>query len=141
MHLSKAAKEFASNPNNEEAKEVLAFAIEQTRLVSEQSINGIVRKKMAEQLGLSAKKAVIATTDCINESKKAIYQFPEESRELKKSIKHVSDAVSKLDKSADYFFQNPSSEAGYPRLIESSENFLVPSNRYYREIFYFYFSS
>ena len=86
-------------------------------------------KKMAEQLGISAKKAVIATTECINESKRAIDQFPEESREIKKSIKNVSDAVSKLDKSADYFFQNPSSEAGYPRLLETADHFLIPSNR------------
>eukprot|EP00092_Neocalanus_flemingeri_P085334 GFUD01107374.1.p1 GENE.GFUD01107374.1~~GFUD01107374.1.p1 ORF type:complete len:1009 (+),score=319.61 GFUD01107374.1:263-3028(+) len=84
---------------------------------------------MADQLGLSAKKAVIATTECINESKKALGQFPGGHREMEDSLTSISDAVSKLDKSADYFFQNPSSEAGYPHLLESADQFLGPSNR------------
>ena len=129
VDLSKAAKDVALNPNDEEANEVLTFAIEQARLLSEQSINNIVRQKMADQLGLSAKKAVIATTDCIKESRKALGQFPDGHRETNDSLNSVSDAVSKLDKSADYFFQNPSSEAGYPRLLESAGQFLGPSNR------------
>ena len=130
VDLSKAAKEFASNPDDEETKEILAFSVEQTRLLSEQAINGIIMRQMAHQLGISAKKAVLATTECINESKKATDRFPEESREMKTSIKNVSDAVSKLDKSTDYFFQNPTSEAAYPRLLETAEQFLAPSNRY-----------
>ena len=45
VDLSKAAKDVALNPNDEEANEVLTFAIEQARLLSEQSINNIVRQK------------------------------------------------------------------------------------------------
>ena len=129
VDLSKAAKDFAANPEDSEAREVLAFAVEQTRLLSEQSINAIVRQRMADQLGILAKKAVIATNDCIDVSKMAIEQSPDESREIMMTIRSVSDAATKLDKSADYFFQNPSSEAGYPRLKESSEFFLGPSKR------------
>ena len=130
VDLSKAAKEFASDPDNEETKEVLAFSVEQTRLLSEQAINGVITRQMARQLGISAKKAAVATTECINESKIAIDQLPEESIEMKMSMKNVSDAVSKLDKSTDYFFQNSVSETAYPRLLETVEQFLGPSNRY-----------
>merc|ERR1719450_1943900 len=84
---------------------------------------------MAHQLGISAKKAALATTECINESRKAVDLLPEESKEMKMSIKNVSDAVSKLESSTDYFFQNPTSEAAYPQLLESAEQFMEPSNR------------
>ena len=129
VDLSKSAKGVALNPHDEEANEVLTFAIEHTRLLSEQSINTITRQKMADQLGLSAKKAMIATKDCIHESRNALGQFPDGNKEIKDSVKTVSCAVLKLEKSTDYFFQNPSSEAGYPRLIECAGQYVGPSKR------------
>ena len=129
LELLNSAKEFGEN-KSEESKEVLDFAVEQTRLTTEQAITNTVNHMKAQKLGLTAKKAIIATQECINAGKKAIEQFPDGHRELENSMFNAEKAADKLKNSTDRFFENPFSEEIFPSLIENAEEFQEPIHRF-----------